>query len=51
MENDGVDFFFGVPPLFVRKLTRDSVERAITALLDDSRGLETYGTLQASEKH
>ena len=46
MENEGVDYFFGEPPLFVRKLTRENVERAFSALIKEPRWLEAYGSLQ-----
>lgn len=49
MDNEGIDYFFGDPPLFVRKLNRENVERAITALLVDSRWLEIYGSSQTAE--
>jgi hypothetical protein len=49
MDNERVDYFFGTPPLFLRKLTRDNVERAIGALLNEPRFLEAYGALQSSD--
>jgi hypothetical protein len=52
MENEGIDYFFGFPPpVFVNRLTRDNVERALHALLseDKKKRLELYGVLQTSE--
>lgn len=48
MENEGIDYFFGTPPLFVRVLTRECVEKAITAVFteDDGRWLAIYGSIQ-----
>jgi hypothetical protein len=50
MDNEANDYWFGVPPLFVRRLTRINVELAIAALLDDPDCLEIYGTLQNTEQ-
>jgi hypothetical protein len=48
MDNEGVDYFFGVPPVFVRRLTVENVERALRALVDADGGrwLKVYATLQ-----
>ena len=46
MDNEGVDHFFGTPPLLVRKRTRQNIERAIAALVAIPEFLEIYGTLQ-----
>jgi len=51
MQNEGLDYFFGCPILFVKHLTPDNVERAIRALIDDERFLSIYGVLQRSEPH
>ena len=50
MDRAGVDYDFGTPPLFVKLLNRDCMERAIQALVaeDDGRWLEAYGALQTS---
>jgi hypothetical protein len=48
MDNEGVDYYFGSPPLFVRTLTRANIELAIAALLKHSQWLEIYGTLQTT---
>jgi len=44
----GVDYYFGTPPVFVRLLNRDCIEKAIEALVreDNGRWLGVYGTLQ-----
>jgi hypothetical protein len=49
MDNESTDYYFGVPLLFVRALTRSNIERAILALLEDERSLEIYGTQQNTE--
>jgi hypothetical protein len=48
MANEGVDYFFGVPVLFVRLLDEAHIERAIRALLseEDGKWLRVYGVLQ-----
>jgi len=47
MNNEGIDYYFGTPPLFVREITSDAIERAIQALVEDnSRWLYVYGVLQ-----
>lgn len=48
MDNEANDHYFGVPPLFVRTLTRDCVERAFVALLQEPEWLNVYGTLQTA---
>jgi hypothetical protein len=50
MENEAVDYFFGVPPVFVKQLTHENVERALRAIIeagDDT--LNVYGTLQKTD--
>ncbi len=49
MGNEGIDYFFGSPLFFVRKLTRDNLETAFRALLEEPDRLELYGTLQKSD--
>jgi hypothetical protein len=46
--NEGIDYYFGTPPLFVREITSDAIERAIQAVLleDNGRWLSVYGVLQ-----
>lgn len=48
MNNEGNEYFFGNPPVFVTVLDRMHGETALKAVLseDDGRWLETYGTLQ-----
>lgn len=50
MTNEGNEYFFGVPPLFVKILDRAHVEDALIALFSEGneRWLEIYGTLQIS---
>jgi hypothetical protein len=45
MENEGIDYFFGSPMLFVKSLTAKNIERAIQAIVseDGGRWLEVYG--------
>jgi hypothetical protein len=44
--DEGLDYFFGCPPLFVKRLTQENVERAIKALIEDEQFLPVYGVLQ-----
>ncbi len=48
MENEGIDYFFGVPWVFVRKLTPENIERALRSVVeeDDEKWLNIYGALQ-----
>jgi hypothetical protein len=46
MENESIDYFFGVPPVLVKRLTRDNVVRAIRALLREPTFLNVYAVLQ-----
>jgi hypothetical protein len=48
MENQGVDYFFGVPPVFVKQLTVENMERAFNAIINENGGewLDIYGALQ-----
>ena len=48
MANEGIDYYFGTPPLLVSLLNKEGVERAIEAILteDNGRWFEVYGTLQ-----
>jgi hypothetical protein len=45
MKNEGIDYFFGEPIIFVKSLTADNIERAIKAIVaeDGGRWLEIYG--------
>ena len=46
MDSEANDYYFGVPPLFVRRLTRGAVETAVAALLA-TPWFGIYATLQA----
>lgn len=48
MENEQLDYYWGIPPVFVVNLTRDNIERALNALISDNseKWLKIYGTLQ-----
>ena len=50
MQNEGLEFFFGEPPLFVRKLTRENVELAFDALVKEPRWFDVYGALQVGDR-
>lgn len=45
MENEGTDYFFGEPLLFVKSLTAENIEKAIKAIVaeDNGRWLKIYG--------
>jgi hypothetical protein len=49
MQNEGVDYFFGVPPVFVKSLTLGAIERVLRALVNEDGGkwLLVYGTPQS----
>jgi hypothetical protein len=49
MDNEASDYYFGVPPLFVRTITRTAVEQAVIALLEEPQWLGVYGTLQTAD--
>jgi hypothetical protein len=48
MENEGTDYFFGVPPVFVKQLTAENIERALNALVAeaDSKLFAIYAAKQ-----
>jgi hypothetical protein len=48
MDNEGVDYYFGTPALYVRRLTPSDVRRALDAVVNENNGywLEVYGSLQ-----
>ena len=48
MDNEANDYYFGVPPLFVRKLTRHAVDTAITALAL-TPWFDVYATLHVAD--
>ena len=45
MDNEGRDYFFGEPILFVKNLTAENIERAVRAIVseDEGRWLGVYG--------
>jgi len=45
MDNEGKDYFFGEPMLFVKNLTIENVERALRAIVEEENGrwLTVYG--------
>ena len=45
MENEGVDYFFGSPTVFVKSLNAENIKRAVSAIVaeDGGRWLEIYG--------
>ena len=45
MENEGIDYFFGEPFLFVKEFTQENIERAIKAIVSENGGrwLAIYG--------
>jgi hypothetical protein len=46
MDNEHTDYYFGVPPLLVRRLTREAVETAIRAIVSEPEWLDLYGARQ-----
>jgi hypothetical protein len=48
MDNERIDYFFGVPPVLVRQLTADNIRRALEAIIaeDSGKWLQIYGVLQ-----
>jgi hypothetical protein len=53
MDNEGKDYWFGTPPLLVRRLSVATIENAVRALLSEGDGswLEAYGALQSGLKN
>jgi len=49
MDGEQIDYYFGVPPVFVRRLTRQVVKDAVIALLDRPEWLEVYGSVQDAD--
>jgi hypothetical protein len=49
MDNEGNDYYFGLPPLLVRTLTRRTVQDAVAALIQKPGWLYTYGALNTSK--
>jgi hypothetical protein len=48
MDKEGMDYFFGFPPVLVRVLNQANIEKAIHALAseDGGRWLRFYGAIQ-----
>jgi hypothetical protein len=46
MENEGTDYFFGEPVVFVKNLTRVNIERALESIVaeDGGKWLSVYGS-------
>jgi hypothetical protein len=46
MENDGIDYFFGNPMLFVKNLTKQIIESAMRSIVTEENGkwLSVYGS-------
>jgi hypothetical protein len=46
MENEGIDYHFGEPMIFVKNLTRENVERALRKIVEEDNGrwLSLYGS-------
>jgi hypothetical protein len=49
MDNEACDYYFGVPPLFVKTLTRTTIEKAVAALIQEPEWLGVYGALQSTK--
>ncbi len=48
MDNERTDYFFGVPPVLVRKLSTGNIRQALDAIIaeDSGKWLKVYGVLQ-----
>jgi hypothetical protein len=46
MENEGIDYFFGEPVIFVKNLNKENIERALERIVTEDGGkwLSTYGS-------
>jgi hypothetical protein len=46
MENEGTDYFFGSPIVFVKNLTKANIENAVERIVaeNDGKWLEVYGS-------
>jgi hypothetical protein len=38
MQNEGIDYFFGVPPFLLKVITPDAIRQAIDAVLSENGG-------------
>lgn len=45
MENEGLDYYFGDPIVFVKRLSRENIEEALKAIVAENGGkwLKVYG--------
>ena len=50
MQNESLDYWFGEPPVFVRTLTVEAIEKALRAIVNEDEGnwLPVYGTRQCA---
>ncbi len=50
MQNEGIEYYFGVPPVFVKTMTPQTIERALKAVVEEDEGkwLSVYGSLQSA---
>jgi hypothetical protein len=48
MDNERIDYFLGVPPVFVRQLSADNIRRALDAIITEDSGKwrQVYGVPQ-----
>lgn len=48
MENEGIDYFFGTPTVYVKSLTEENVKRALESAASENNGywFEVYAALQ-----
>jgi hypothetical protein len=46
MENEGIDYFFGSPIVFVKNLTKENIEKAMERIVaeDGGKWLTVYGS-------
>lgn len=46
MENEGIDYFFGEPMVFVKRLTEQNIEKALRSIVtqDGGKWLSVYGS-------
>jgi len=51
MQNEGIEYYFGVPSVFVKTLTPQTIKQALRAIVEEDGGkwLAVYGSLQSSK--
>lgn len=51
VQNEGIEYYFGVPPVFVKRLTPQTINQALNAIVEEDGGkwLAVYGSLQSSK--